>query len=95
MVFYLLVILYISTTPVISVDQAIENIASQGNQVVAVEQSSTSSVCVSSTSGVTLAKKPVNLPSWGKLTVDMRHIGSGHMPGGFRNNKGNKTVFGA
>ena len=39
------------------------------------------------------SKQPVNLPSWKKLKIDMNHIKSGHMPGGPRNSKGNKTVF--
>ncbi len=29
-----------------------------------------------------LIKKPVNLPSWGKITVNMEHIAERHMPGG-------------
>ncbi len=38
-------------------------------------------------------QKPVNLPSPKKLTIDMKHIASGHMPGGSRNPNGNKDVF--
>ena len=38
-------------------------------------------------------QKPVNLPSPKKLTLDLEHISSGHMPGGNRNPDGNKTVF--
>ena len=38
-------------------------------------------------------KKPNNLPKWKKLTLDMDHITSGHMPGGSRNPDGKKTVF--
>ena len=38
-------------------------------------------------------KKPVNLPSPKKLTLDLEHISSGHMPGGNRNPNGNKSVF--
>ncbi len=38
-------------------------------------------------------QKPVNLPSPKKLTLDMEHIASGHMPGGSRNPNGNKDVF--
>jgi hypothetical protein len=38
-------------------------------------------------------KKPVNLPSWKKLTVNKDHIASGHMPGGNRNPDDTKSVF--
>ena len=38
-------------------------------------------------------KKPVNLPSSKKLSIDTEHIASGHMPDGSRNPKGNKDVF--
>ena len=37
--------------------------------------------------------KPVNLPSWKKLKLNIDHIASGHMPGGSRNPSGNKSVF--
>lgn len=38
-------------------------------------------------------KKPANLPSAKKLTINMEHIKTGHMPGGSRNQKGLKSVF--
>ena len=38
-------------------------------------------------------KKPINLPSWKRLNIDMDHILSGHSPGGNRNPNGNKSVF--
>ena len=57
-------------------------------------QSSTASTdSLQNASEVQSAKKPVNLPSWKKLQVDMDHISSGHMPGGPRNPDGKKTVF--
>ena len=57
-------------------------------------QSGTSSTdSLQSTSGVQISKKPVNLPSWKKLKVNMDHISSGHMPGGSRNPDGRRTVF--
>ena len=39
------------------------------------------------------AKKPVNLPSHKKVTLDIDHITSGHMPDGPRNPDGKKDVF--
>ena len=41
----------------------------------------------------TSKKKPVNLPSFKKMRIDMEHVGSGHLPGGNRNRTGKKTVF--
>jgi hypothetical protein len=38
-------------------------------------------------------KKPVNLPSPKKMSLDLEHIASGHMPGGNRNPDGKKSVF--
>jgi hypothetical protein len=38
-------------------------------------------------------KKPVNLPSFSKLTLDMYEIMSGHTPNGNRNPEGKKDVF--
>ena len=38
-------------------------------------------------------KKPVNLPSSKKVTIDMDHVISGHTPGGDRNPDGKKSVF--
>ena len=39
------------------------------------------------------AKKPINLPSWKKLKIDIDHITSGHMPNGSRNPDDKKSVF--
>lgn len=44
-------------------------------------------------SNILASKKPVNLPSWNKLTVDMEHILSGHTPNGSRNPDGKKSIF--
>jgi RHS repeat-associated protein len=44
------------------------------------------------TLAVVVHNKCVNLPSWRKLTIDMDHIASGHMPGGARVSP-NKGVF--
>ena len=43
--------------------------------------------------GTSPKKKPVNLPSWKKLDVNIEHIASGHMPNGSRNPDDKKSVF--
>ena len=41
------------------------------------------------------ARKAVNLPSWKKMTIDMKHTVSGHIDGGWRTGckENNKTLF--
>ena len=51
------------------------------------------SPAVSSVKKKNPTKKPVNLPSWKKLEVDMDHISSGHMPNGSRNPDDKKSIF--
>ena len=53
----------------------------------------TNTPAVSSSKKKNPTKKPVNLPSWKKLEVDMDHISSGHMPNGSRNPDDKKSVF--
>ena len=52
-----------------------------------------SAVVLTAVSGKNRNKKPPNLPARKKMTLDIDHIVSGHMPNGPRNPDGKKTVF--